>query len=349
MEKELPPKPEEQLLIDWLPHLAANRLICCSPGRAQFARAMAQQYPNCDVQCLYLDLYRWHLAQTTGQAHPPNLQLICASDFPEEACDAVALPCSKSGEAELTNDLLQSGYLRLREGGQLVATVDHPRDTWLEKQLKKLFRKVSAFPSELGVLYVGTKTEPLRRLRDFECEFAFRDQGRLLSVFGRPGVFSHRRLDVGARKLMDAMEIEPGARVLDLGCGSGAVAFAAAAREPTAEVWAVDSFTRAIDCVRKSAQHNQLANIQAELSFSGPTQAKDFSLVLANPPYYANFRIASSFLEISRAALTDEGELLLVTKMPNWYAEHAGNWFRQIEIQQTKRYFIITARGPLRS
>ena len=35
----------------------------------------------------------------------------------------------------------------------------------------------------------------------------------------RPGTFSYGRFDNGARALCEVMEIEPGDRVLDLGCG----------------------------------------------------------------------------------------------------------------------------------
>ncbi len=40
----------------------------------------------------------------------------------------------------------------------------------------------------------------------------------------RPGVFSHRELDNGARQLLDSVDVFPSADILDIGCGSGAVA-----------------------------------------------------------------------------------------------------------------------------
>ena len=88
------------------------------------------------------------------------------------------------------------------------------------------------------MLYIGTKTKHLKKVKDFSCEFAFRDAGRLIRAYSRPGVFSHRRVDVGARHLMNEMQIEPGARVLDIGCGSGTVALAAAFRADGVQVHA---------------------------------------------------------------------------------------------------------------
>ena len=78
---------------------------------------------------------------------------------------------------------------------------------------------MTRIPQEEGVVYSGIKTAPLKKTRDFGCEFAFRQNGRLLRAYTRPGVFSHRRVDAGARALMETMEIEPGQRVFDIGCG----------------------------------------------------------------------------------------------------------------------------------
>ena len=104
----------------------------------------------------------------------------------------------------------------------MYASTDNCEDTWLRDQLAKVFSKLERRPSAAGVLYVGTKTEPLKRIRNFACEFAFRDRGRLIRACSRPGVFSHRSVDAGARQLLNEMQIDAGTRVLDIGCGGDA-------------------------------------------------------------------------------------------------------------------------------
>ena len=133
-------------------------------------------------------------------------------------------------------------------GGKLYASTNNAKDSWLGEQLQKLFRKLERRSLRKGVLYVGTKTEPLKKVKDFSCEFAFRDRGRLIHAYSRPGVFAHRRLDVGARRLIDALEVKPGDRVLDIGCGAGTVAFAAALSSENVTVHAIDSNPRAVEC-----------------------------------------------------------------------------------------------------
>src|SRR5262249_18892760 len=154
--------------------------------------------------------------------------------------DVVALPFSASGEAELTRELIQTGHELLRLGGRMFASTDNTMDSWLGAQLRKVFRELNRQTTADGVFYVAMKTEPMKKLKNYGCEFAFRGRGRLIHARSRPGIFSHRSIDPGARRLIDAMEIEPGARVLDIGCGSGTVALAAACRSEGVRVHAVD-------------------------------------------------------------------------------------------------------------
>jgi 16S rRNA (guanine1207-N2)-methyltransferase len=218
-----------------------KRLICTSAGLAQFAGTAAQAMPDSAVSCTYLDLYRANLAVVHWQDRPVNMSIECAADLPSAGRDeieanVVGLPLSANGEAELTRDFIQTGHHALALGGKLYAATDNRDDTWLGEQLRKLFGRLERRRLPTGALYIGTKTEPLKKIKIFACEFAFRDRGRLIRVLSRPGVFSHRSIDAGARQLIEEMQIELGMRVLDIGCGAGVVALAAACRADGATV-----------------------------------------------------------------------------------------------------------------
>src|SRR6476620_10793455 len=69
----LPPYPQESLLIDAIPELAGERFLCTSLGLAQLAGAAAQALPHASVSCTYLDLYRANLALEHWHDRPANL------------------------------------------------------------------------------------------------------------------------------------------------------------------------------------------------------------------------------------------------------------------------------------
>jgi 16S rRNA (guanine1207-N2)-methyltransferase len=347
MRTEISPYSQEALLIDAVPETSGRRVLCTSPGLAQFAGAIARSLPDAVVHCTYLDLYRANLAAEYWRAGPANLRIECAADLAEGEADLVALPFSSGGEAELTRDLLQSSHERLALGGKLYVATDNPGDTWLGGELHKLFRSLERRPGARGVLYMASKTEPLKKRKNFACDFAFRDRGRLIRAFSRPGVFSHRHIDPGARRLIDAMQIDPGARVLDIGCGSGTVAIAAACRTDGASVHAVDSNARAVECTRRGAELNGLTNLTVALNTDGNYEgAGTFDLALANPPYYSGFRIARHFLAAARQALHPGGALLLVTKRPQWYQQHMPQWFDKVTVTERKGYVLLEAVRP---
>src|SRR3954454_13889029 len=137
-------RPAERLLSEFLPRLAARRVLCNTVGRAQFAIQYAQQHPSAAVTCWLLDLYP---AQQIQLAHslPANVKLVCAADPPPDEVDLVAWAFTKGGIDELTRDMLQIGHDRLCMGGQFLAAIDNPRDKWLHELLAAVFPKVSRF------------------------------------------------------------------------------------------------------------------------------------------------------------------------------------------------------------
>jgi 16S rRNA G1207 methylase RsmC len=346
--QELPIPSQEQLLRDLLDELPGKRILCTSLGRAQLARAAAESRQSGRVVCWFLDVYRLRRAEAyQAPSPPPWLELICGPDFPEEEYDAAMLPFSVSGETELTRDLLQMAYIRLVDGGILSVSVDNPRDRWLGGEMEKLFPRVNRITRAAGTIYQGIRRGPLKKWRDFRCEFACRDGDQLLRVFSQPGVFAHRRVDPGARHLLNSMELEIGDHVLDLGCGSGVVTLGAASSSPKIHVHAVDTNARAVQCTRKGAEANALDNVTVELNSADDLQSTaPFQLVLANPPYFSGNRISRAFLNAARRCLAPGGRILLVTKLPQWYAEHMCEWFEDVRCEEIKQYYLFRGTQP---
>lgn len=362
--------PKEALLLGALDDVIGNRVLCTSLSRGQFATAVANRAPGIEVTCFFLDVFLAKQARNEIALHPGSVSVLCETDFPEGPFDTIALPFRKNGEAELTRDLLQQAHERLTIGGRVIASTDNPHDEWLHDQLQLLFGKITKRPDPRGVVYLANKTEPLRRVRDFTANFAFRDGKRLIHVVSRPSVFSHRKLDVGARALLEATEanraVQAGSRILDLGSGSGTVGIALALRKPGVHVHAVDSNPRALQCTLHGAESNGLmvvnqpvkpsragqavpederSSLSIQLDDSGHVRYPGtFDLVLANPPYYSNWAITAIFIEAAARALKPGGRLFLVTKSPNWYRNNLHFVLSDVEVHDVREYSIVTAR-----
>ncbi|MBL9090410.1 MAG: methyltransferase [Planctomycetaceae bacterium] len=345
------PKTSERLLIEVWRQTAteaepAANVLCTTQGRAQLARFAADRYPAANVRCSFLDLYHLRLAETAIADNGGRVRLVCEPDFPAEQIDVAALPLTSQGDGELARDQLQQAYEALRPDGLLLAATDNPRDVWLGEQVAALGGKVRRLGFDEGAVYAVRHTAPLKRRRDFRCEFAFRDRERLLAVESRPGVFSHRRIDPGARRLIDAMELRDGDRVLDIGCGWGAVAVAAAVRLPAITVEAFDSNARAVECTRGNSARNGVADrVAARLAADGRVERPGtFDVALGNPPYYANFRIAELFAASAYDALRPGGRLWMVTKFPDWYLANLPTRFADVEARELKGYVVVAGR-----
>jgi 16S rRNA (guanine1207-N2)-methyltransferase len=330
-------------LIEAIDEFPAERVLCTSLGRAQFAWQYAERFAESRVTGLFLDTYQTRRAETAAEVVPANLRFLCAADPPQEEFDLAAMPFTQGGEAELTRDLMQSAHQTLRPGGHLLVAVDNRRDAWLHEEMRRLFGKVTKRAGQGGVMYVGTRREPLKKPKNFRCEFKFRDGERLISVITRPGVFSHRRLDLGARALLEVMEISPGFRVLDLGCGAGVLSLAVAMRAENVSVLSLDANARAVECTEQGAALNGINSLTAQLNATAKVDdLETFDVVLANPPYFSNYRLAEIFLKGARRALKSGGQLLVVAKTSEWYEENMPRQFSNVTVQSVRDYAVIS-------
>lgn len=322
------------------------RAWCTTLGWGQWGAAAVAREAARSVTCQFLDEHQASSARRALGADE-RIECWCAADPPATRCQLVGIPLTMRGDAELARDWLQQGHRLLDEHGELLASTDNPRDEWLRGEMERLFGRVKGERHADGVVYRARKTSAPVRYKEFRAEYVFRDGPRLIRVVTRPGVFSHRRLDVGARALLETMEIEPQQRVLDLGCGAGPVTLAAAGRAAGVRVTGIDSNPRAVACLAAGAERNGFDNIAARVDATGNSiEPAHFDVAVANPPYYSHGRIAQILLCGAARGLRPGGRVWVVTKSPEEIAEALEEQFVDVDVQPVRAYWVASARRP---
>jgi 16S rRNA (guanine1207-N2)-methyltransferase len=168
------------------------------------------------------------------------------------------------------------------------------------------------------------------RSRSAPSERRFLYRGELLHFTVDAGVFSSGGLDPGTALLIENLKIEPADRVLDLGCGWGAVGVAAARSAPQGHVVLTEVNRRAARLARQNLERNRARNAEVRVgSFFEPVGDETFDVIATNPPYRLGREAILGMLRDAPAHLTPKGRLVLVGKgsqgirfYQEWLDEH---------------------------
>lgn len=135
-----------------------------------------------------------------------------------------------------------------------------------------------------------------------------------------PSVFSPHSIDTGTLAMLSVVDFLPHDKVLDLGCGYGVVGILAGKLIGEENVIMCDVSEQAIECTNKNLNLNNVPNIRIRLSDGyKDIEETNFTLILSNPPYHADFSVPKHFIEVGFKKLILGGKLVMVTKRLDWY------------------------------
>jgi 16S rRNA (guanine1207-N2)-methyltransferase len=166
-------------------------------------------------------------------------------------------------------------------------------------------------------------------------------------------VFSRNRLDFGSSLLLETIITTLGrktGRLLDLGCGYGAVGIVLKRVLPALDVTLCDINERAVALARANALRNQARFLEIVVSDALRDVAGPFDIIATNPPIRAGKQTVYRFFAEAAERLRPQGVLYVVMRKQQG-APSALNRLRQLfaeaaVIERSAGYWVIRATGP---
>ena len=170
--------------------------------------------------------------------------------------------------------------------------------------------------------------------------------GKEITVETKVSLFSPNEADRGTLSMLRHVEFTPDMKVLDLGCGAGIVSLAACC-------FGVDPHNIVMTDIDPVASLVSLENMKRN-GFDGAVvvtgdglanvPGSGFDLILSNPPYHTDFKVAKSFIEKGFNRLKVGGKMYMVTKRKDWYKNKLISIFGGVKIFEDDGYFVFEAQ-----
>jgi 16S rRNA (guanine1207-N2)-methyltransferase len=328
-------------------------------GHGALAVALAQQWPALRLTLSDPSVVALAMAERTvaaaglrGVSLPERVSLL-----PERAASVDLVVIEAPQSRPLARRWLVEAFELLKPGGSLYLA--GPND----QGIQSIIADARALFGSVGQPGYGGKARVAQALRGSERgtpewaaaggiapgtwhEMQLEVGGEQLALRSLPGVFSFNRLDEGTRLLIDNLPELAGLRVLDAGCGYGAIGLVAA-RRGAALVDMVDASLLAVAAARATLRlhHVELANVLASDVLHAVAR-RSYDLVLCNPPFHAGkhvaYDVAQVMIEQSRAVLGPGGRLILVANRFIRYDQLMQGLFERVDtLAQTRSYHVL--------
>jgi 16S rRNA (guanine1207-N2)-methyltransferase len=158
------------------------------------------------------------------------------------------------------------------------------------------------------------------------------------------GLFSPKSIDRGTLAMLSVLDLKDGDKVLDLGCGYGVVGIYAAKVIGAENVVMTDIDGMADELAKENAILNGVGQIRVMRGDAYECiEENNFTVILSNPPYHADFSLPKKFIEKGFNKLRIRGKMYMVTKRKEWYKNKLISIFGGVKIHNIDSYYIFEA------
>lgn len=182
-------------------------------------------------------------------------------------------------------------------------------------------------------------------------QFSLDISGNSIAMVTQAGVFAGDRVDAGTRLLLDTLPDRLSGRVLDVGCGAGAIGIAASLRGAEA-VEVTDVNLLAIQAAQENIRRHGLTGCTAFASDVYEEIGNAwYELIVSNPPFHRgkaiDRSIADRLIDEAPDHLETGGSLLVVANAFLAYGKHMERVFSCVEtVAATRQYHVLRASEP---
>lgn len=184
-----------------------------------------------------------------------------------------------------------------------------------------------------------------------EIEYTYR--GNIIKYFVDNGVFSKDRVDFGTNVLLQNLPIfKDNSKILDVGCGYGAIGLPIAKSNKTLFVEMIDVNLRAIELVKDNLKINKIFNVKVYESNLYENVNSMFDYIISNPPIRAGKKVVFGVVDQGYEHLNDGGEIYVVIQKkqgaPSLLKEMENVFGNAEIIAKESGYFIIKSKKEMK-
>lgn len=321
---------------------------------------LAKKFPDSSLHMMDTNVVALESIEKTIAANSlPNIHVIpwSAKGLPDSDYDVVILEIIKG--RKITRRFILEAFSALRIGGNFYlaggnqlgihSLIGDARNVFGNASLqgyKKGHRICLYEKATSGISHTEWSSEPGITPGSW-YEFHTLMSNSPVTIRSIPGVFSYDKIDPGTWLLLQNLRIQPGQRVLDLGCGWGCIGIDASLKGAQVEMVDVDLLA-----YYSADQNIRSANLKTASVYASDITSRipnrTYQIVLSNPPFHAgaqvDYTVAEAIVSQAYNVVESGGEIWLTANQFLTYQDYLTKYFGNSNIVAvTRGYKILRA------